>query len=128
MREFEIINAHVHLYRDIDREKQALPIPGRRDRDRWGNANSIVPYLDRERVALAVGLNFYPTGVMRRVLRGRIPASLSMAEREDAEQQVEHGLASGLRHQNEWLCQLCRTPAASWPRLVSKSGSRRRSW
>jgi predicted TIM-barrel fold metal-dependent hydrolase len=106
VRDFEIVDAHVHLYRDIEKEKQALPIPGRRDRDRWGNADSIVPYMDREGVSTVVGLNFYPTGVMRRVLRSRIPGELTRTEREDAERAVERDLAAGVRRQNEWLCTL----------------------
>jgi predicted TIM-barrel fold metal-dependent hydrolase len=116
--EFEIIDAHVHLYRDIEKEKQALPIPGRRDRDRWGNADSIVPYLDREGVSTVVGLNFYPTGVMRRVLRSRIRPGLSATDRLDAEEDVERQLVAGLRRQNEWLCDL----AARTGRIVAGVG------
>jgi hypothetical protein len=84
MDDFEIVDAHVHLYRDLATEKRALPIPGRRDRDRWGNAESVIPYMDREGVSHIVVLNLYPTGVMRRALRAKLPTGLAGADLDDA--------------------------------------------
>jgi predicted TIM-barrel fold metal-dependent hydrolase len=109
MDELQVIDAHVHLYRDIATEKRALPIPGRRDHDRWGNAESIIPYMDYQGVSHVVGLNFYPTGVMRRVLRAKIAASRTETERVEEERRIERELADGLRRQNEWLCRLSQT-------------------
>jgi predicted TIM-barrel fold metal-dependent hydrolase len=110
-RELPIIDAHIHLYRDIEKEKQALPIPGRRDRDRWGNVDSIFNYMDREGVSHAVALNLYPTGLMRRILRSKIPASLPEGEKQAAEHEVERELGAGLRRQNDWLCRVSQASA-----------------
>jgi uncharacterized protein len=114
--EHAIVDAHVHLYRDLATEKRALPIRGRRDRDRWGNADAILPYMDREGISHVVVLNFYPTGVMRRALLARLDPS----ERELAEAQhtVERELVAGLRRQNEWLCQLSQAN----PRIMAGVG------
>jgi predicted TIM-barrel fold metal-dependent hydrolase len=106
MEDFEIVDAHVHLFRDLKREQQGFRIPGRRDRDRWGNADAIGPFMDREGVSNVVVLSFYPTGVMRRSLRSKVPADASAAEREQAYKEIEQQLATGLRRQNEWTCKL----------------------
>ncbi len=102
--DFELIDAHIHLHKDIDRERQALPIPGRRDRDRWGNEASIDRYLEWEGVSYAVSLNLFPTSVIRRVLTDRIPPGLDEAGRQEAELEVHRNLVERLKRQNEWLC------------------------
>jgi predicted TIM-barrel fold metal-dependent hydrolase len=99
-------------------EKRALPIRGRRDRDRWGNPEALLPYLDREGVTHVVALNFYPTGVMRRVYRSRLPPCQGLAERDQAELEIERRLADGVRAQNDWLCRL----ATREPRIVAGIG------
>jgi len=118
MDDFEIVDAHVHLYRDVVTEKRALPIAGRRDRDRWGNAESVVPYMDREGVSHIVVLNFYPTAFMRRALRAKVPSGLGGSELEEAYRGVEGELVAGLRRQNEWLCRL----HGAEPRIVAGIG------
>lgn len=119
--EFEIIDAHVHLYRNREKERQGLPIPGRRDRDRWGNAASIEAYMDHEGVSSVVSLNLYPTGIMRRVLLRRLPEGLSSGELEVERDRVERELANGLRRQNEWLCDLSRRN----PRVIAGIGAQK---
>jgi len=104
MPEYEIVDAHVHLYRDVATEKQALPIPGRRDSDRWGNADSVTDFMDREDVSHIVALNFFPTAVMRRVLQKK-NAAISAGGPGTA-MDIDAELAAGLRRQNEWLCRL----------------------
>jgi len=118
MEDFRIVDAHVHLYRDLEKEKQARNIPGRRDRDRWGNADSVIPYMDREGVSHIVVVNFYPTGIMRRVLLRKIPEGLSESERESALRAVERQLADGMRRQNDWLCNL----SQQQPRIIAGIG------
>jgi predicted TIM-barrel fold metal-dependent hydrolase len=102
--ELELIDAHIHLHKDIEKERQALPLPGRRDRDRWGNADAITRHLDWEGVSYALSLNLFPTPVMRRALRAKIPPEVTGAERTAAEEAVEADLANRLRGQNAWLC------------------------
>jgi len=106
--DLELIDAHIHLHKDIERERQALPIPGLRDRDRWGNEEAIGRYLDWEGVSYTVSLNLFPAPVLRRALRARIPDGLDDRARADAEAAVEHDLVARLRAQNEWLCGVSR--------------------
>jgi predicted TIM-barrel fold metal-dependent hydrolase len=113
-----LIDAHVHLYRDIEAEKRGLPIPGRRDRDRWGNPDSVVAYMDREGVSHALSLNIFPTAWVRRGLRARIADDVSGAEREDAYAAIEKDLAERLRNHNGWLCALSRKE----PRILAGIG------
>ena len=103
--ESELIDAHIHLHKDVAKERQALPIPGRRDRDRWGNAERIGHYLDWEGVSSAVSLNLFPTPVLRRALAAKLPPDLSPQAQSDAAAEIERDLASRLRRHNEWLCE-----------------------
>jgi predicted TIM-barrel fold metal-dependent hydrolase len=118
MEEFDIVDAHVHLFRDLKREKQGMRIPGRRDRHRWGNADAIGPYMDREGISNVVVVSFYPTGVVRRSLRSKVPADAPEAEREQAYQEIEQQLADGLRRQNDWTCKLGQDD----PRIIAGIG------
>lgn len=112
----EFVDAHVHLYRDIDKERQGLPVPGRRDRDRWGNADSVIPYMDREGVTHIVALNLFPTAFLRPVLLRRLgpEAGHDPAAREA----VDRDLADRMRAQNEWLCAV----SAREPRILAGIG------
>ena len=87
--DYEIIDAHVHLHRNITMEKQSFPLPGRRDRDCWGNADSVIAYMDHEGVSKIVCLNLFPTEPMRSALLAKIPTGTSGKEREAAEEEVE---------------------------------------
>ncbi|MBA7646131.1 hypothetical protein ES703_53893 [subsurface metagenome] len=116
--EFEIIDAHIHLHRNVAQEKQSFPIPGRRDRDRWGNPESIIAYMDREGISKVVSLNLFPTEPMRRFLLSRIPAEDREKDPEAAKQQVEKELATRLRRHNEWLCNVSKEN----PRIVAGIG------
>jgi predicted TIM-barrel fold metal-dependent hydrolase len=114
----EIIDAHVHLYRDAKAEKLGLPIPGRRGLDRWGNADAITVHMDREGVSHVVSLNLFPTPVIRRALLSKLPSDLTEAARAAGESQVEADLANRLRRHNEWLCNL----SMKQPRVVAGIG------
>jgi hypothetical protein len=116
--EFEIIDAHVHLHRNVTQEKQSFFIPGRRDRDRWGNAESIIAYMDREGISKTVCLNLFPTEPMRDFLMSKIPAEDKEKDPESVKTQVEKELASRLRRHNEWLCAV----SMENPRIVAGIG------
>ncbi len=112
--ELEIIDAHVHFYRSLSLERQNVVNPGRRDRDRWANPESVDAFLDFFGISKIVCLPNFPTPQMRRSLLAALPAELAGAERETAEAGVERELAARLSRQNEWLCQA----AAQNPRLI----------
>lgn len=116
--DYDIIDAHVHLYRDVATEKLALPLAGRRDRDRWGNAESIVPYMDRHGISHVVALNLFPTSLLRRRFVAKLPDRLAGQHLEDAREAIERDLADRLRAQNQWLCEVARDE----PRVVAGIG------
>ena len=117
-KEFEIIDAHVHLHRNVAQEKQSFPVPGRRDRDRWGNAESITDYMDREGISKAVCLNLFPAEPMRDALMSKIPAEDRKKDPEGVRAHIDKELASRLRRHNEWLCDAGREN----PRIVAGIG------
>ena len=112
--EFEIIDAHVHLYRSLDLERKNVVHPGRRDKDRWANPASVTAYMDREGISKIVCLPNFPTLQIRRSLLKDVPDALSDDERTATLAAVEADLKSKLRRQNEWICKT----AADNPRLV----------
>lgn len=118
MNDFEIIDAHVHFSRNIEQERLNRAHPGRRDRDCWGNPESITPYMDREGISKIVCLNLFPTEPMRRFLLSKIPANLSGKELEAAKQQVEKEVGIRIMRHNEWLCQVSKEN----PRIVAGIG------
>jgi len=114
MSEFEIIDAHVHLYRDLDLERKNVRIAGRRDRDRWGNPDSVVRFMDAQGISRIVFLPNFPTRQMRAKLERELPAASSPEERDAALERIRADLADRVRRQNEWACQTAR----EIPRLV----------
>jgi predicted TIM-barrel fold metal-dependent hydrolase len=114
MSELEIIDAHVHFYRSLPLERQNVVNPGRRDRDRWANPESINGYLDFMGISKIVCLPNFPTPQMRKSMLAALPPSVEGTERKAAEAGVERELAQKLSRQNEWLCQ----EAANNRRLV----------
>ncbi len=116
--EFEIVDAHVHLYRTLSLEKANVIDKGRRDRDRWGNPDAVIGFMEREGISHVICLPNYPTRQMRRSALTKLPKDLPTDELEVAQAAVESDLADKVRRQNEWLCQL----HAANPRLVPAVG------
>lgn len=112
--EFDIVDAHVHLYRSQELERKNVVHPGRRDRDRWANPASVTGFMDREGISKIVCLPNFPTLQMRRSLLKDVPGDLPDGERTPALAAIEAELKSRLRRQNEWICRT----AADNPRLV----------
>jgi hypothetical protein len=101
--DFDIIDAHVHLYRSLDLERKNVVHPGRRDRDRWANPASVTSFMDREGISKIVCLPNFPTRQMRQSLLNELPEDLTDDEREAAAADIETSLASRLRRQNAWM-------------------------
>ena len=104
MTEFETIDAHVHLWRSIEHERRALPMPGRRDRDRWGTPEGAIRELDRCGISKLVFLNVMPTVEMIEAQVARLPADLDGAARADAERRIREEMVERIRRQNAWAC------------------------
>ncbi|MBI2859693.1 MAG: amidohydrolase [Chloroflexi bacterium] len=104
MTNFEFIDAHVHLYRDIDLERPNVAEPGRRDCDRWGNPKSAPAYMDWQGISKIVCLNMFPADALRKAQLGKIPTGTSGKELEAAKDKIDKDLATRIKRQNEWIC------------------------
>jgi predicted TIM-barrel fold metal-dependent hydrolase len=104
----------VHLWRDAEQEKRALPLPGRRDRDRWGTPEAALRLMDRCGISKLVFLNVLPTLEMLEAGLARLPPELARGERQAAEENLREELAARVRRQNEWACEV----GAAQARLV----------
>jgi predicted TIM-barrel fold metal-dependent hydrolase len=114
--EFEIIDAHVHLYRNLDLERQNVDDPGRRDRDRWGNPDAISAFMDRQGISRVLCLPNFPTRQMRESL---LKAAASAGQDpEEARSRIDRELAARVRRQNAWLSEV----ASANPRLAVAVG------
>jgi predicted TIM-barrel fold metal-dependent hydrolase len=116
--DFDVVDAHVHLYRDLALEKQNVAIPGRRDRDRWAHPEALDAYLDGHGIAAVVALPNFPTRQMRAAQVARLPDDLPPDKAAAAREAIDDGLRARIRRQNAWLCEL----AASNPRVVPSVG------
>jgi predicted TIM-barrel fold metal-dependent hydrolase len=116
--EFDIVDAHVHLYRSLSLEKQNVVDPGRRDRDRWGNPEAVTGFMDREGISSVLCLPNFPTRQMRATRTAQLSEAGSAEERQKALADIERDLAGRVQRQNEWLCEL----HATNPRLVPAVG------
>lgn len=104
--DIDIIDAHVHLYRSLDLEKQNVRKPGIRDRDRWGNPEAIDAFMDQQGLSKIVCLPNFPTLQIRASLVKKLPAGQSENERTEALAAIDADLKNRLRRQNIWICEL----------------------
>jgi hypothetical protein len=116
--DFEIVDAHVHLYRTLTLEKQNVVRAGRRDRDRWAHPEAVTAYLDRQGIASILALPNFPTRQMRAAQRRKVPSDLGEAAMAAAYAAIDLDLVGRVRRQNEWLCEL----GSQNPRVVPSIG------
>jgi predicted TIM-barrel fold metal-dependent hydrolase len=114
MSEYEVIDAHVHLWRSAEQEKRALPLPGRRDRDRWGTPEAAIRMMDRCGISKLVFLNVLPTVEMIDAALEKLPPEASDATRQAEEERLRLEMADRVRRQNTWACEV----GAEYSRLV----------
>lgn len=112
--EYEIIDAHVHLWRTLEQEKRALPIPGRRDRDRWGTPDAALRLLDHCGISKLVFLNVLPTVEMIEAGLASLGPSGSTETRAADAERLRLEMVDRIRRQNAWACEV----GATYNRLV----------
>lgn len=115
MRDFEIIDAHVHLWRTREQERAALPLPGRRDRDRWGTPEDAVRMMDRCGIRKLVFLNVLPTADMIAAGMRTLDPQPNEAGRQAAEQELHAEMRRRIRRQNQWACEIGRAQSRLVP-------------
>src|SRR5512137_2293142 len=95
--EFEIIDAHFHLQRNLAVEKRDCPVPGRRDRDRLGNPEAIYAYLDHAGISKVLCLVPAPTAELNKLVASRMQfAAASKKSPEPAKDQFERDILAQL--------------------------------
>lgn len=104
MEDFEIIDVHVHLCRDIEEERNYFPLPGRRERDRWATPERAIEYMDRNNIAKTAFMILVP-----RQYRGPLYEKAKLDELPENQRQKEKARIAGqigpiMREMNEWGC------------------------
>ena len=106
--DYEIIDVHLHLVRDIFFEKAGSPFPNRRDRDRIETPETLTKYMARNGISKAVFVNLFPTKNIITSGLGKLPPTLNKQERADAEEQIKKDIPDKVRRHNEWACEIGR--------------------
>ena len=114
MGDYEVIDAHIHLWRTPEQEKRALPIPGRRECDRWGTPDAALRLMDRCGISKVVFLNVLPTVEMIEAGLARLPGDADEADRRDETERLRLEMVDRVRRQNDWACEV----GAAHDRLV----------
>ncbi len=113
--EYEIIDVHVHLFRSLRHEKVAVGHPGRRDRDRWGTPETIIPFMERNGISKTVFVNVFPTNELMEDALKELPPTLAQQEKAKAENDIRLDIADRIRRHNEWACQIGKQHATLIP-------------
>lgn len=114
MRDFEIIDAHIHLARTKEEEEIWWPIPGRRACDRYGTPERALEYMDRSGISMMAFMNLIPRQA-RGPLAGKTKLQgLSDTERQEKETAISEQIAPIMREFNEWGCEI----GKRFPRLL----------
>mgnify|MGYP000604332438 CR=1 FL=1 len=108
MKDFEVIDVHVHLARTVEEESNSWIVPGRRACDRWATPEKVISYMDSKGISKIVFLALIP-----RQFRGPLIEKAKLMElNEDQHQrrrkEIAEQIASSMREFNEWSCEVGR--------------------
>ena len=106
MAEFEIIDAHAHLARTPEEERNYWLFAGRRECDRYGTPERAVEYLKSQGISKMVFLTLigrqYRAPLVEKAKLGSLPEK----ERREAEKKIGEQVAPKMREINEWGCEV----------------------
>lgn len=112
--DFETVDIHTHISRDLRQEKAAFRFPGRRDRDRWATPERLTAYMDRCGITKLAFLNLFPTNEIMASEASRLPPNLSDKQHKEELERISREIAGRIRRHNEWACDL----GKRYPRLI----------
>ena len=112
--DYEIIDIHVHLFKTLRHEKVGSAHPGRRDCDRWGTPEAIIPFMDRNGISKTVFVNVFPTNELIESALKELSSELAPQERVKAEQNIKIDIVDKIKRHNDWGCQI----GKQYPRLI----------
>jgi predicted TIM-barrel fold metal-dependent hydrolase len=104
MAEFEIIDIHVHLARNLEEESKWWLSPGRRACDRQGTPERAIEYMKRVGVSKMAIMTLIPRQYRGPLAEKAKLASLPAKQRREAEVKVGEQVAPIMREINEWGC------------------------
>lgn len=113
MKDFEIIDCHIHLSPSLEQEVGYYPYPGRRDHDRWAYPEKANDYMDQTGISKMAPMVLIPRQFRAPLFeKGRLMA-LPKAERGNLPK-VSAEIVALQKKYNEWGCKVGREN----PRLI----------
>ncbi|MFC2008727.1 amidohydrolase family protein [Chloroflexota bacterium] len=115
MKEFDIVDAHTHLFRDSQEESETFPVAGRRPRDRWGTPDQALAHMDRNGISKMCFMGIMPQRYRAALKeKARLRTCAPNSNLEDKVRTASRGIATILRDLNSWACDVGRR----YPRLL----------
>ena len=114
MTDFEIIDTHAHLTRNIEEEENYFLFPGRRRCDRYATPERAIEYMDNACVSKMVFLTLIPRQFRGPLVEKTKIQNLPENERRAKEKEIGNQIGPIMREMNEWGC----TTAKRFPRLL----------
>ena len=108
MTDFEIIDAHVHLTRNLEEEKNYWMFPGRRLCDYYGTPERAIEYMEREGISKMAFMTLIPRQYRGPLVEKAKLAALPEKQRREAEKKIAEQVAPIMREFNEWGCEVGR--------------------
>jgi predicted TIM-barrel fold metal-dependent hydrolase len=106
MADFQIIDAHIHLARNLEEETNYWLFPGRRDCDRFGTPERAIEYMERQGISYMAFMT-----LIGRQYRGPLVEKAKLAsqpeqQRREEEKRIGEQVAPKMREVNEWGCEV----------------------
>jgi predicted TIM-barrel fold metal-dependent hydrolase len=114
MTDFELIDAHAHLVRNIEEEENYFLFPGRRRCDRHATPERALEYMDRTGISKMVFLNLVPRQFRSPLVEKANIQDLPENERRAKEKEIGEQIGPIMREINEWGCET----GKRFPRLL----------
>lgn len=114
MAEYEVIDAHVHMARNLNEEINWYVIPGRREQDRWATPEGSLPWMNRNGISKMVVLVLLPRTWRPSLAEKARIEGLPPEERQNAEKEMVSELAPRIREFNQWGCEM----GSKYPELI----------
>ena len=114
MTDFEFIDVHTHLVRNIEEEEKYFLFPGRRRCDRFGTPERALEHMDRTGISKMAVLNLIPRQFRGPLVEKSKIQGLPENERRAKEKEIAEQIAPIMREMNEWGCET----GKRFPRLL----------
>ncbi len=106
MKDFEIIDVHTHLSRNIEEEAEYYPTPGRRLHDRWGTPEKAQEYMNNAGISKMAFMLLTPRQYRAPLNEKAKLGELHEGQREKARERIRGQVAPLLHKWNEWGCSI----------------------